>query len=313
MKIIALLPVKNEAWALPSYLSSVHRVADQMIALDDGSTDASAELLRRAGADVHRYDASKEAIVHMSTRRQRLLELGRAALGTHFIWLDADETFSANFLTRARDTIVALQPGQKLTMRWIHAWKDTEHYLADTRSPFGDTWKDFIIADDGSDFSDRFLSEARTPGACDSPVRLPESAGGVLHWQFARWEITQYKQALYRCLELLEGSRGARRINHMYRITLDVPDLAVRAIPNHWTDGLAIPRVTKSDQSNPYRAQLMALFADHGIEHFEPLQIWHIKELREHFIATCGYAPRSKTYPAILTALNKIRRTWLRS
>ena len=37
MKVIALLPFKNEEWILPTYLSNVLPIVDEIIALDDNS------------------------------------------------------------------------------------------------------------------------------------------------------------------------------------------------------------------------------------------------------------------------------------
>lgn len=308
MKLIALLPVKNEAWALPSYLSSVQRVADQIIALDDSSTDASTEVLNASNAEIHHYDAREEDTVNMSARRRRLLELGRVAGGTHFIWLDADETFSANFIDSARKTIASLVPGQKLTMRWVHAWKDTGHYIDDTHSPFGRIWKDFVVCDDqASDFADQYLSEARTPGAWGNPLVLPEKAGVVVHWQFARWKLTQYKQALYRCLELLEGHRSARRINHTYSITLDQARLQTKPLPTQWINNIIIPELSKADSVNHFRKRILELFEAHGIERFEPLQIWHLADLKAAFTSKLQREPQIQVYPSWLITLNKLR------
>ena len=39
MKVIALIPFKNEGWILPTYLSNVLPVVDEIIGIDDGSTD----------------------------------------------------------------------------------------------------------------------------------------------------------------------------------------------------------------------------------------------------------------------------------
>ena len=49
MKVVALLPFKNENWVLPSYLHSVTEIVDEIIAIDDGSIDNSAEILKDAG------------------------------------------------------------------------------------------------------------------------------------------------------------------------------------------------------------------------------------------------------------------------
>ncbi len=307
MKIIALLPFKNEAWSLPSYISTVSKIADEIIALNDSSTDEGPQLLRDAGATVIDFDSSSETVVNMSTRRQKLLEVGRANGGTHFIWLDADETFSADFIPHARNTISLLKPGQKLTMRWVNVWKNTQEYLNDNKSPFGYLWKDFVVCDSpDTNFTNQFLSEARTPGTNKTPLMLPENDGVVLHWQFARWQITQYKQALYRCLELIEGSRSARRINHTYSITLEDKTLKTQPLPKMWTTNLQLPLI-KSADINWYQQELQKLFLKYGIELFEPLQIWHNLELQQLFIEKTGYKPKVAVFPKWLVYLNKIK------
>ena len=53
MRVIALLPFRNEAHVLPSYLSSVVPLVEKIIAIDDGSTDNSVEIMKKAGADVY--------------------------------------------------------------------------------------------------------------------------------------------------------------------------------------------------------------------------------------------------------------------
>ncbi len=307
MKIVALLPVKNESWALPSYLSSVSKIADEIIALNDSSTDSSVLILNKAGASVFDYDSSKEELVNMGKRRQRLLELGRKAGGTHFVWLDADETFSSNFISQAKQTILSLKPGQKITMRWVHAWKNTTDYLTDTHSPFGYIWKDFIVCDDKtSNFEEKFLSEGRTPGTHTDILRLPEKQGVVIHWQFSRFEITQLKQALYRCTELIEGTRGVRKINHTYSITLPNEKLITCQLPKTWIENILAPEIA-SEGKVFYLEQITELFTAKGITFFEGLQIWHIPELHSLFIKKTGREPHSKVFPAWLVALNKLR------
>lgn len=307
MKLIALIPVKNESWALPSYLSSVSKITDQIIALNDSSTDSSVSILKAAGATVVDFDSSSESIVNMGKRRKLLLDLGRKAGGTHFIWLDADETFSADFIPRAREIINTLTPGQKITMRWVHAWKDISNYLVDTSSPFGYIWKDFIVCDNPEDtFEEKFLSEARTPGSHDDVIKLPEEQGVVIHWQFSRWDITQLKQALYRCTELVEGTRSARRINNTYSITLPNDNLQTTPLPNTWVENISMPKIQPVD-ANIFLAQITPLFTKNGIVFFEGLQIWHIQELHHLFVKETGREPKMDTFPQWLIYLNKIK------
>lgn len=306
MKIIALLPVKNEAWVLPTYLSSVSRIAEEIIALDDSSIDSSVQILKEGGATVIRYDSNHERVVNMSARRQKLLDAGREAGGTHFIWLDADETFSEDFVAVARDKMTSLKAGEKMSLRWVNTWGNADRFINDKTSPFGYIWKDFIYCDDGkTNFEDKFLSESRTPGASTTPIAVEDTNGVVIHWQFARWITTQYKQAYYRCLELVEGSRNARRINNTYSITLNKERYSTTTLPEKWISSKERPVITENTVF--FLEQITKLFDTYGVEYFEALEIWHLPPLKELFTKKTDRVPVSKTLPKWLIRINKIR------
>lgn len=289
MKIIALLPFKNEAWILPTYLSSVSKIADKIIALDDNSTDKGADILKEAGAEVITLNTKSETFVNMSLRRQKLLEAGRKAGGTHFIWLDADETFSANFIPRAREVIAKLSPGQKMTLRWINFWGNEEHYLNDKKSPLGYIWKDFIYCDDGKDeFINKSISESRTPGNTLNTLKLDETTGVILHWAYSDWETVQHKQAWYQCVELIEGKRSPFRINVSYSFTKKYSGLETKLVPDHWMDGIVKPI---NHRGKFHLKQIEEFFQTYGIKYFERLDIWHISELEKKFIIQEGRKP----------------------
>jgi hypothetical protein len=95
MNVVSLLPVKNEAWILPAYLSSVAHVVDDIVASDDGSTDASRDLVEAAGGHVIAACAPPAPGWAEHDKRDRLLALGRERGGTHFVALDADEALTA--------------------------------------------------------------------------------------------------------------------------------------------------------------------------------------------------------------------------
>ena len=79
MKVIALLPFRNEEWCLPSYLHNTTKIVDEIIAIDDGSIDSSAKILEDAGAKVY----SSEKLIKFNSGwsegsiRAELLKLGR--------------------------------------------------------------------------------------------------------------------------------------------------------------------------------------------------------------------------------------------
>ena len=191
MKIIALLPSKNMAWALPAYLSSVSPVVDEIIAIDE-STDGGQEILKN-NSKVKIYTNSDllESGWAEFNVRQKLLELGRKAGGTHFVCLDADEALSANFLPNARKTIEGLKPGQKLGMQWVFLWKSCYFYMDDKRSLFTNNYKDFIFCDRPDMQHDyAFMHVGRTPGenTKENSIILSNKEGVCLHFAYVDWK-----------------------------------------------------------------------------------------------------------------------------
>ena len=114
MKIIALLPFKNEEWCLPSYLYNTSKIVDEIIAIDDESIDGSSKILEDSGATVYSSTKLKRFNSGWSegSIRAELLKLGREAEGTHFVCLDADESFSNNFAVLAKQILPQVIPGK---------------------------------------------------------------------------------------------------------------------------------------------------------------------------------------------------------
>ena len=224
MKIIALVPFKNEEWILPTYLSNVLPIVDEVIAIDDNSTDNSRKIMEDAGVKLVEYKKQEDlkAGWYEWSIRQELLRHGREAGGTHFVCLDADETFTTNFLPNARNIIESLKPGQKLSMQWLALWKSYTHYRHDS-TVWSNNWKDFIVADDGiSGFDYGFIGVGRTNGPNENTwMQLNAEHGAVLHYQFSLYNNFQLKQCLYRIQELIHlGQSSCGSINQKYSITL---------------------------------------------------------------------------------------------
>lgn len=303
MKIIALIPFKNEEWILPTYLSNVLPVVDEIIGIDDGSTDNSRKIMEDAGVKLVEYEKkeSLKAGWYEWSIREELLRHGREAGGTHFVCLDADETFTNNFLPNAKEFITNMNPGEKLALQWLALWKSYSHYRHDS-SPWSNNWKDFIVADDGiSGFDYGYIGVGRTNGPNDKWLKLLPDQGAVLHYQFSLYNNFQLKQCLYRIQELIHrGKNESASINQKYSITLMENNVGLKEIPSSWIEGIPTPNIENFDpewkEKNYVRAYMlpeaMNHFDTHGIEYFENLDIWHIPQFLDRFRKEVGRDPR---------------------
>lgn len=291
--VIALTPFKNEEWILPSYLSTTKLIADKIIAIDDGSTDSSRRIMENAGVEVHDNDKPVDIAWNEHHIREKLLQLGRQAGGTHFICLDADEALTTNFV-RFRDKILDdLEPGEKVRLQWLAMWKSAKHFRED-HSVWSNNYKDFMFRDDGEmSYPYKWLHVGRTPGDDEQyPQKvLKPKFGAAMHFQFSDWKNFQTKQCYLRCSELIKKPGMEEAINNQYKPTLDDPNAVVRAVPDQWIKRVKLPDLDKDWTTWRYQGML-DYFDQYGIEYFEGLEIWHCKELYDEFVNRTGRNPK---------------------
>jgi hypothetical protein len=312
MKLIALLPFKNEEWILPAYLSSVAPVVDEIVAVDDGSTDRSRNLVQAAGGFVQSARAGGSWETHWGWIREDMLQMGRERGGTHFLCLDADEALTAPAQRNIRGYLADLEPGHKLVMQWLALWKDPLQYR-DDGSAWSNSFKDFAFADDGQcSFVGQWPHQiGRTPGPNDPNLLadIPADVGAVLHYQFVPWRKFEAKQAWYRCAELIRSPDGSYAINQMYAPTLDEPEAGSTQVPQEWLMGVDVPAGMPELRAAWHMAEILGWFDEYGVTFFEPVQIWHVPELRERFISEVGRDPKPNTALNIAGRLGHIWRS----
>ena len=115
VRILALLAVRDDVDYLPGYLESVGPQVDGIVALDDGSTDGSAELLAAASEVVEliRVPASRPAWDETGNYR-RLVDAAVRLGGEWAVCLDADERVEREFRARLERVIAR---GRRLGLR----------------------------------------------------------------------------------------------------------------------------------------------------------------------------------------------------
>ncbi len=290
MKIIALMLVKNESWILETTLPSLFKYIDELIVLDGGSSDNSVEIIKSFGGTVI---IESNGRVAYSDWRQTLLEAGRAQGGTHFVFLDADEAFSANFSKDFFGIVESMKPGQKLVLDWICLWKSPFKIRFDN-SIWTLNEKDVVYCDNRKENYKKVTDhEPRTPGLLNPQncIRIPRSKGAILHFQFVSSSRFQMKQAFVQCRELVEWNREPKSINLRYEITRDKGYIFCVPTPKAWLNGMVGLDKLNEGSHYPYRKYIQDYFSNYGVEYFEKLDIWHIPELHREFISLVGRTP----------------------
>lgn len=166
-KIIGLMAVRNEAQIVANALRALALYTDAIVVLDDASQDDTVAVLKQLQAECKIATIIEKTVWYRDEPgdKNRLLQAGRALGGTHFIMIDADEVFTANLLENGllRQKILALQPGDKLSVTWINLWRAPDQYRYDF-SVWSGGEVDAAFCDDGVCFYDSaFIHTPRTP------------------------------------------------------------------------------------------------------------------------------------------------------
>jgi glycosyltransferase involved in cell wall biosynthesis len=277
MKIIGITPIKNESPFIDSFASSVSKVCDKIIVLDDGSTDNSVELLEKyKNIEVVKLENNDG----WSSKRGHLFNLARDCSATHIVSLDADESFTSNAIKNFDLITSSIKPGERCTMHWLPMWRSLYEYR-DDNSAWSNSYKDFIICDDGKiNYSGNWIHEPRLP-IVNQTKQIPSNVGAVFHFQFSCWEAFQIKQSWYRCLERVKNpNKSTSEINSTYSITLYDGNCKTTKAPSEWYENVILPNIDEIYKNNNWRIkEINNWFEKYGVDYFRDLNIWHVDEI----------------------------------
>ncbi len=301
VKLIGLLPFRNEAHNMYRIMENLNEICDEVIGYDSDSHDGSAEIFVKLGgrliSSLHPktyFEGGEHEI------RTSLLEEARARNCTHLVFLDCDEYFSSDFLLNARQIISQLLPGEKLALEWVNLWGDQEHYC--TSGTWKPRYKDFVMRDDKTARYPYSLHHvSRTPNTTQQQEwkLLQRESGVVIHTQFVDQVSFQSKQVLCRISELLVTNKTAYDINKTYEVTSNL-DGKIARIDESWK-----PRhpVKIEGDSNWRKSEVLRLIEKHGVKYFERLDIWSLAYMREIWHTEFFRRPRVAKYRTPLMLL----------
>jgi hypothetical protein len=279
-RIIAMMPVRNEAWILNRTLQTLSEIADVIIVADQGSTDGTTDILRRFPKVVL---TENPYVTHTTLIRARLLDIARQYDGENLLlFTDADEIVSANVLDDGTlRELRELRPGTAIEVELVNLWRGTTTWR-DDGSPWAGRWMQIAFRDDRQvGYGDPEHAADHNPRvpACRMHRRVEELK--LLHFQFVIFERMLAKQRWYRALETYErGVEHADQINLYYCRTSDERSLQVTPVRAKWFKGWTDRGVELDhfDRSGLYWQELEVLrfFGERGPSYFSGIDIWDV-------------------------------------
>jgi len=260
MKIICLMPVRNEDWVLglsaravliwcDALIVMMHRCSDdtEEILLDviqETDEDRGAASLGLSGGLVNRRVCVLEDYAsewHEMRIRQELLEMGRKWGGTHFALVDADEVLTGDLLPRIRKLVQCNAPGEILMLPWLCMRDGFDSVITagmwanqNASTAFLDKPEYCWMARDGYDFHQR-----HPMGWKELTWHQPISdrSSGLMHLQFASRRRLLAKQFWYQLVEMQRWPkrRPVSEVRGMYARTVQESESAsIEQAPAAW-------------------------------------------------------------------------------
>ena len=227
-RMLALLAVRDGMRHLPGYLRNVGPQVDGIVALDDGSSDGSADLLAASDAvlELLRVPPGRPAWDEVGNHRA----LVAAALRHGAEWIvcvDADERLESGFRERAERAIRRGRPlgCSAFAVRLRELWDDPGQYRADGiwgRKAMARLFR----ARDDHEFDPAPLHGVKAPLQARRRGRFPLADLAVYHLGMLRAEDRLARRRRY---ELADPERRWQRIGYEY--LTDTRGLELRRIP----------------------------------------------------------------------------------
>jgi Glycosyl transferase family 2 len=294
MKIVAIMPVRNEDWILGLSLRVALKWCDSVVVLAHACTDDSLGIIPKV-ADEHPNRLC--VVAHQRGQwdemndRQALLEIARCEelSATHIALIDADEVITADLLPHMRRLVEASRDGWMLDLPLYNVRHGDQYH---TNGVWGNRWVATAFLDNPQLHWAGDCFHHREPFGVNRWHRakpVAQGDGGVMHFWGASERRLIAKHALYRMTERIRWpQKTAAEIEFIYDpATNSSSELARRlnvagpwtfeAIKPEWIEPYAdLMKYLHVDGEPWQEAECRRLYQEYGAERFTGLQLFGV-------------------------------------
>jgi hypothetical protein len=311
VKLIGLMPVRNEDWVIGLTLRAALDWCDEIVVLDHASTDRTPGIIAEVQKETKRVSCItwEPGMWQEMAQRQAMLDVARDRGATHIAIVDADEILTGDLLVEAADEILAGNlldmegtghsrirrliadvgakiPGLVVQLPWLALPRSIDRYLTtgiwgpgqQVSVAFKDQPAAHWAARNGYDFHHR--NPMGLPPLFVAPL-LPKH-GGLMHLQFLSERRLRAKQALYQITETLRwpGRKTPAELATMYGRAVYESNPSKHAsapCPAEWWAPYADLMQHLHVDAEPWQeAACRRLVSTHGVETFKGLDLFGV-------------------------------------
>lgn len=286
MKLVGLMPVRNEAWCLGFTLRVALQWCDEVVVCDHGSTDGSREIMEALASQRVIIREDREHDWREMEQRNMLLAECRLRGATHIALIDADEFLTANliddvvdFSARGRANRTDRGTMLELPLYNIRECGTCPGVLRyHSNGVWGNRWVATAFQDSPALHwsGDRF--HHREPFGCGwnrwRPIQ--QGDGGVMHLWGASERRLRAKHALYRITERLRWpQKSVAEIEKLYSLaTVAREPWTFAPVKPEWIEPYADLMQYLDIDAEPWQeAEVRLLLQTHGREKFSGLDL----------------------------------------
>lgn len=272
LRVVCLVPVRNEAWILREFLAAASLWADNIIVADQGSTDGSCEIVQACPRA--KLISNAERKFNEGDRQRLLLTEARKLEGPKIlVALDADE-FLSPALTEPKVVadLAAAGPGAVVRVPLMNVRDDYR------RGWIGYTGLGVAWFDNGRAHVPEAIHSYRLPVRKEDPEVKIEGAA-LLHWQFTAMERMRAKHRWYLLWERINRpERDPIRLYRQYFHMDAISESELFPFPADWLDwyeqrGVAI-RGIRDDGFRWWDKQALDWIEQKGARTFAREAVW---------------------------------------